>query len=64
MALNTTALAYYRCERIVEDIATYTDDLLQHVHRGADRTVALRKLASAFDANNVVEIAERTVAQR
>jgi spectinomycin phosphotransferase len=62
-AVNVEALAYYRCERILEDVASYSDQLLQDVDRPADHPIALRRFRSQFGANDVVEIAERTFAE-
>ncbi|MHB8376663.1 MAG: phosphotransferase enzyme family protein [Candidatus Limnocylindrales bacterium] len=61
--IDAEALAYYRCERIVEDVAVYCDQLLLvDDDHGADREQMLSKLVSAFDPNDVVEIAKRTFA--
>jgi spectinomycin phosphotransferase len=63
VTVDAEALAYYRCERIVEDVAVYCDQLLlDGGDQGADREQMLRKLVSAFDPNDVVEIAEQTFA--
>ena len=59
--VDAEALAYYRCERITEDVAVFCDSLLlKGGHQGADRPESLRRLANAFEPDNVVEIAERT----
>jgi spectinomycin phosphotransferase len=61
--VDAEALAYYRCERIVEDIAVFCDRLLLRADEDAvDRKKVFRKLAEAFGPNDVVEIAERTFA--
>jgi spectinomycin phosphotransferase len=63
--VNADALAYYRCERVVEDIAVYYDQLmLPSASQGADHALMLQKLAEAFGSNDVVDIAERTFAAR
>jgi len=54
------ALAYYRYERIVEDIAAYGEQLLLTDDGGADRAQALRYFLDQFEPNDVVEIAYRT----
>ncbi|HYM16177.1 MAG TPA: aminoglycoside phosphotransferase family protein [Dehalococcoidia bacterium] len=61
--VDAEALAYYRCERVVEDVAVFHDALL--LGRGdtlAERQQSLRKFVAAFLPNDVVEIAERTFA--
>jgi spectinomycin phosphotransferase len=58
--INYTALAYYRYERIVEDIAVYYEQLLLSNAGGADREQALRWLMSNFEPNGTIEIAYRS----
>ncbi len=63
VTVDAEALAYYRCERIVEDVAVFCDRLLLNGGDGnAEREQLLRRLVSAFGPNDVVEIAERTFA--
>lgn len=50
------ALAYYRCERIVQDIAAYCDEILLMDVGEADRTRGLRLLAGQFQPGAVVDI--------
>jgi spectinomycin phosphotransferase len=57
--LDRNALAYYRFERIVEDIAVYCEQLLLSNDGGADREQALRYLISNFLRNGTIEIAHR-----
>ena len=54
------ALAYYRYERIVEDIAAYGEQLLLTDEGGADRAQALRYFREQFLPGNVVAIAHAT----
>jgi spectinomycin phosphotransferase len=63
--VDAGALAYYRCERIVEDIVVFDDHLAPAPApaRGTDRADLLRKLRSMFGPGNVVEIAEQTYAR-
>ena len=64
-AVHTEALAYYRCERVVEDVASFCERLLlPGGEQGAERARILRKLVDAFGPDDVVEIAERTFATR
>jgi spectinomycin phosphotransferase len=55
--IDPMALAYYRYERIVQDIAAYGEQLLLSDEGGADREQGLRFFVSQFLPNNVVEIA-------
>jgi len=51
------ALAYYRYERIVDDIAVFCEQLLLSDEGGADREQSLRYLKSNFLPGNTIEIA-------
>lgn len=55
--INPTALAYYRCERVVQDIAVYCEQLLTTDEGDADRRVSFEQLAGQFEPGSVVEIA-------
>ena len=57
--IDLNALAYYRYERIIEDIAVYCEQLLLSNDGGADREQALRYLMSNFEPNGTIEIAYR-----
>jgi spectinomycin phosphotransferase len=57
--IDSNALAYYRYERIIEDIAVYCEQLLLSSDGGADREQALRYLMSNFQPNGTIEIAYR-----
>lgn len=59
-AIDADALAYYRYERIVEDIAVFSDELLLSNAGGMDRALSLRYFMDAFRPHSVVEIADRT----
>jgi spectinomycin phosphotransferase len=58
--IDPTALAYYRYERIVEDIVAFSEQLLLTDEGGADRPQALHFFRGQFLPNEVVEIAYRT----
>lgn len=58
--INRAALAYYRYQRIVEDIAAYCEQLLLTDEGGDDRPEGLRQLTSQFLPGEVVELAYRT----
>jgi spectinomycin phosphotransferase len=55
--IDSIALAYYRYERIVEDIAAYCQQLLLTDQGGKDREEGLRQLANQFLPGNVIEVA-------
>lgn len=57
--IDRDALAYYRCERIVEDIAAFCQHLLLTDEGGADRAQALGYLTDSFLPGHVVERAFR-----
>jgi spectinomycin phosphotransferase len=57
--VNGIAQAYYRYERILEDIAGFCEQLLDTREGGADRARGVHKLAEAFEPGDVVEIAMR-----
>lgn len=59
--MDQTTLAYYRCERIVQDIAEFAQALLVDSHSDDDRREMLQQFAAQFDEGNVVEIALATV---
>lgn len=53
--IDAAALAYYRSERIVEDIAAFCQQLLLTDEGGADREQALGYLTDSFLPGHVVE---------
>lgn len=58
--VDQSILAYYRCERIIQDIAAYCEQIFLSDEGGADREVALRQLASNFLSDGIIEIAMNT----
>ena len=58
--INWQAIAYYRCERIIEDIAIYCEQLLLTDNGGEDREQSLHYLKSNFLPNGTIEIARRS----
>ena len=58
--IDPFGLAYYRYERIVEDIAVYCEQLFLTSEGGEDREQSLRYLTSSFLPNNTIEIAYRS----
>ncbi len=57
--VDRRALAYYRYERIVQDIAIYSQQIFLTNEGGEDRQQALQYLKSNFLPNNTLEIAYR-----
>lgn len=55
--IDPLALAYYRFERIVQDIASFCEQLLLTSEGGEDREQSFKYLASNFLPNNTIEIA-------
>jgi spectinomycin phosphotransferase len=60
VAIDPIALAYYRYERIVQDIAVYCEQLLQTDIGGADRAQALHWLTGSFLPGHDVDMACRS----
>lgn len=58
--INREILAYYRHERIVEDIAVYSQQLLLTPDGGEDRKVMYKHFIGMFEPQGVVEIALKT----
>lgn len=57
--VDAAALAYFRYERIVQDIAAYCEQLLLTDEGGADRPQGLRFLASNFLPDGTIALARR-----
>ncbi|HUM70704.1 MAG TPA: aminoglycoside phosphotransferase family protein, partial [Chloroflexota bacterium] len=62
--IDYTAVAYYRHERIIEDIAIYCQQLLLTHEGGEDRAQSLTYLKSNFLSGSTIEIADHTLASR
>lgn len=58
--INPLALAYYRYERIVQDIAAFCSQIFLTHEGGKDREQALNYLMSNFLPDNTIETAYRT----
>ncbi len=58
--VNMEILAYYRHERIVEDIASYGHQLLLTTAGGQDRIESYKHFVAQFEPQGVVEIAFKT----
>lgn len=55
--IDQEALAYFRCERVIQDIAEFGKQLLCSDEGDEDRWQALRYFASQFEPDGVLEIA-------
>ncbi|MBN1580881.1 MAG: phosphotransferase [Anaerolineae bacterium] len=58
--IDPAALAYYRYERIVQDIAVYCEQIFLNSTGDQDREQSLQYLASNFLPNNTIEIAYKS----
>ncbi|MBZ0299398.1 MAG: aminoglycoside phosphotransferase family protein, partial [Anaerolineae bacterium] len=58
--VDPVGIAYYRCERIVQDIAAYCAQILLTEGDGPDRAEGLRQLRGQFQPGEVIEIAFRS----
>ncbi len=58
--IDPIALAYYRYERIIQDIAVYCEQIFLTNEGGEDREQSLRYLTSNFLPNNTIEIAYKS----
>lgn len=58
--VNEIILAYYRHERIVEDIAIYSQEILLTTARGKERLEMYNYFIAMFEPNGVVDIAFKT----
>ncbi|MBZ0288556.1 MAG: aminoglycoside phosphotransferase family protein [Anaerolineae bacterium] len=58
--IDPVALAYYRYERIVQDIAAYCEQIFLTSPDDQDRAVGLRQLSGQFAPNQVIDMAFRT----
>ncbi len=58
---DSLALAYYRCERIVQDIAAYCLEILDMTVGAEDRARGLHQLSAQFEPGNVVELAFHSI---
>ncbi len=60
--INPTILAYYRHERIVQDIAEYGQALLLSTVGGEGREIMYQHFIDMFEPNGVVDIAFKSIA--
>jgi len=58
--VDPMALAYYRYERIIQDIAVYCEQLFLSDEGGEDRAQSLQYLTSNFLPDGTIEIAYKS----
>lgn len=58
--INFAALAYYRYERVIEDLVVFCEQLLLSDEGGADRDQAYRWFVSNFEPGGTIDIADKT----
>jgi spectinomycin phosphotransferase len=58
--IDPVALAYYRYERIIVDIAIFCEQIFLTTEGGEDREQAFRYLVSNFQPGNTIEIARKS----
>ena len=58
--VDQAKLAYYRHERIVEDIAVYAQELLLTTTAGANKQEMYNQFVAMFEPQGVVDIAFKT----
>ena len=58
--IDLTTLAYYRYERIIQDLVAYCEELLLTAEGGADREPAFETFIRNFEPGQTIEIAEKT----
>jgi len=58
--IDMAILSYYRHERIVEDIATYAQNLLLDTDGSIDKLKMYQHFLNIFEPNGVVDIAFKT----
>ena len=58
--IDLAVLAYYRYERVIEDLAAYGEQLLLTDEGGADRVEAYERFTSNFEPGQTIEIAKKT----
>ena len=56
--IDLTALAYYRYERVIEDLVVISEQILSTDEGGADRERSYGWFTSNFEPGNTIEIAE------
>jgi spectinomycin phosphotransferase len=57
--IDFAVMAYYRYERVIEDLVAYGDQLLLSDEGGADREPAYRRFAGNFEPGSTIEMAKQ-----
>lgn len=58
--IDFKVMAYFRYERVIEDLAAYAEQLLLTDEGGADREEACERFTGNFESGQTIEIAEMT----
>lgn len=58
--IDLAVMAFYRFERVIEDLVAYGEQLLLTDEGGADREQAYRRFTGNFEPGQTIEIAEKT----
>lgn len=58
--IDFTVMAYYRYERVIEDLAAYAEQLLLTDEGGADREEAYERFTGNFEPGQTIDIAKKT----
>ncbi len=58
--IDFTVMAYYRYERVIEDLAAYAEQLFLTDEGGADRPEAYERFIGNFEPGQTIEIARKT----
>jgi spectinomycin phosphotransferase len=58
--IDLKVLAYYRYERVIEDLAAYGEQLLLSDEGGSDREEAYKRFTGNFEPGSTIGIAEKT----
>jgi len=58
--IDQTALAYYRCERVIEDLAIECQQIFSAAGNKENREQALKFFESNFRLNNTIDLARKT----
>ena len=58
--IDFKVMAYFRYERVIEDLAAYAEQLLSTDEGGADREEAYQRFTGNFEPDQTIEIAENT----
>jgi spectinomycin phosphotransferase len=59
--IDFAVLAYYRYERVIEDLVAYAEQLFLTDGGGADREPAYRRFSGNFESGSTIEIADKTM---